>query len=110
MEQRSYIAAQLKVLKELRTIDPEMGIQTYMVLLQVALEEGIGVMEIANRLNLSGASASRNVMLLSKRRTASRAGYDLLTQEYDPHERRRKMVSLTAKGRKLLAKLTEYFK
>jgi DNA-binding MarR family transcriptional regulator len=84
-----------------------MGIQTYSIFLQIALEEGIGVMELTKRLDVSGASASRNVLLLSKERTSKRKGYNLVQTDYDPQERRRKMCSLTAPGRKLLTKLSQ---
>lgn len=107
MELRAFATQQMKVLKVLREIDPEMGIQTYSILLQIALEEGIGVMELTKRLDMSGASASRNVLLLSKKRTSTRDGYDLVQTDYDPQERRRKMCSLTAKGRKVLKHLAE---
>jgi len=109
MEQRTYINCQLEVLKELRQINPEIGIQTLSVFFLIAKEEGIGVMEIAEKLDISGASASRNVNLLSKDKKYGVKGFGLVVSDYDIHERRRKVVTLSPAGRALIKRFTEVY-
>lgn len=71
-------------------------------LLIVALEPGITMKRMAEKLGLSQSSTSRNVSALSKTHRYGKPGYDLITAKEDPTERRRKIVTLTAKGERVM--------
>ena len=49
----------------------------------------------------------RNVAALSKWHSFGKAGHDLVQAEEDPRERRRKIITLTDKGRELAAQLSD---
>ncbi len=83
-----------------RITDTKGGIQaqTALVLFYVATHNGCSVGDIADENNMSYASASRNVAALSAWHRLGKSGMGYLTAEEDPAERRRKQVTLTAKG------------
>ena len=109
MEKQRYLRVLTAIIKELRNVDPNMGIQTVHTLFVIAQEEGLGVTEIAKRTNGTVSNASYNVDYLSKTRRRAKAGYNLVDTQYDAIERRRKLVSLSSKGQKLINKLVSCF-
>nr|WP_245986670.1 hypothetical protein [Azospirillum thermophilum] len=54
---------------------------------------------------MAQSSASRNVAALSRWHSFGKAGLDLVQAQEDPRERRRKIVTLTEKGRAFLDQL-----
>ena len=52
---------------------------------------------------LSQSSASRNIQALGKWHRLGKPGYDLVEAVDDPHDTRRKIMYLTAKGDKLMS-------
>jgi len=62
--------------------------------------------EIAEKLAMAQSSVSRNVSLLSKWSWQRKEGLNFLIANEDPMERRRKLVSLTNRGRKLMGSLS----
>ena len=88
----------LRVLEELRKIDPEMQLQMAATLILVANKQGITMKELSKTLGISQASCSRNVAALSKWHRLNKPGHDLVYASEDPAERRRKIVFLTSKG------------
>jgi len=97
----------LSILEGFREIDPEIPIQTAAMLLLVAINPGITMKEMGERLEISQASCSRNVAALSRKHRLEKPGYNLVRAVEDPAERRRKIVKLTPRGREVIAKLSE---
>lgn len=95
----------IEVLEEFRRLDPDMPIQYALSFLTIARNEGISIRELAERLDVAQSSASRNVAALSEWHSFRKPGHDLVTSREDPRERRRKIVTLTARGRELLDRL-----
>ncbi|KKL50736.1 hypothetical protein LCGC14_2302510 [marine sediment metagenome] len=89
----------IRLLEEFRKIDPIMPIQTAVVFLTVASEEGINMSDLAERADITQASCSRNVGSLASYNRHKKAGHGLLTSREDALERRRKLVFLTDEGR-----------
>ena len=90
-----------------REIDDSMPIQTLSVLLEIARREPIGITKLSEHVGLAQSSASRNVAALSARHWLKRPGLCLVQLENDPQDIRKKMVTLTAKGRKAIEQLVD---
>ena len=99
------IATVTRVLEAFRKLDPDLPIQYALSFMTVAQNEGISIGELADRLGIAQSSASRNVAALSRWHSFGKAGFDLVSAQEDPRERRRKIVALTDKGRAFLDEL-----
>lgn len=97
------IATVIRVLEEFRRFDPDMPIQYALSFLTIAEHEGLSMGELAQRLDIAQSSASRNIAALSRWHSFGKAGHDLVEAMEDPRERRRKIVSLTQAGHRLVA-------
>ena len=98
----------LKVVERFREIDGEMQAQAIAVLLKVAKTPlPLKMAEIAEELGLSQSTISRNVAYLGDWNRRKEAGHKLLEAYEDPAERRRKLVRLTAKGKRFVKSLNE---
>lgn len=100
----------LSVLETIRTIDPDMPIQQCATLFYVAGNESCIMQDMASALGFSQSSASRNVAALSKMHRLGKPGLDLIVAEEDPAERRRKLLSLTPKGKRVVEMVLAKFK
>lgn len=92
-------------MNELSKVDNAMPFHQAMVLLLIGLHDadgGIEMREIAATLKMSSSSASRNVAALGEWHRLQRPGLGLVETSTDYEDRRRKPVTLTTKGRKLL--------
>lgn len=96
-------------IEEMRKIDPEMQAHTINIFVMVCLNPGITMKDLGERLGVSQATMSRNIAALGKVHRLNRPGYDLLQAEEDPVERRRKIVNLTAKGKRVKESLEAIF-
>lgn len=96
------VATVVHVLEAFRTLDPDLPIQYALSFMTIARNEGISIGELAERLGIAQSSASRNVAALSRWHSFGKAGLDLVQAQEDPRERRRKIVTLTDKGREFL--------
>lgn len=99
------VATVVRVLEAFRSLDPDLPIQYALSFLTIAQNEGISIGELAERLGIAQSSASRNVAALSRWHSFGKAGLDLVESQEDPRERRRKIVSLTDKGRAFLEEM-----
>lgn len=99
----------IKVIERFRFIDKGMHAQAMSIFLHVAKHypKEIAMTDIANACDISQASVSRNVALLSSYTRYKTKGPNLLEAKEDMHERRRKLVSLTNKGLKFYNDLEE---
>jgi len=99
------IATVIRVLEEFRRLDADMPIQYALSFLTIAQNEGLSMGDLAQRLDIAQSSASRNIAALSKWHSFGKEGHELVEAHEDPRERRRKLVSLTARGKNLIAVL-----
>ena len=98
----------LKIIERFREIDGEMQAQAMAVLLKVAKSPlPLKMADIAEELGLSQSTISRNVAYLGDWNRRREAGHKLVEAYEDPAERRRKLVRLTAKGRRFVKSLNE---
>ena len=108
------ISKLLKVLQLIRNeISVDIPVQQIAILLLVSQRkpnDPISMPEIKLALNMPQGSVSRNVRMLSRftdSKKGSFRGYDLVETRPDMYERRRLSVSLTEKGKKLVAKIEQ---
>jgi DNA-binding MarR family transcriptional regulator len=96
------------IVEEFRKVDPTMPIQTKAAFLFIAQNPGCSTNEVGQHLGLSPASASRNVSALLKDRVSHGEivkGYALAEQHVDPHNRRRRIITLTRPGKELVSRV-----
>lgn len=91
----------LRGMEELRKYDPDMPSQMVLCFLIAATKPSVSMREVVDLTGLSQASVSRNFAALSKVHRLGTPGLDWVDSREDPAERRRKLVTLTAKGRKV---------
>jgi DNA-binding MarR family transcriptional regulator len=97
----------LRVTEELRKLDPEMPLQQITLLILVALQPGVTMKELSERMGMSQSTMSRNCAALGKTHRIGVPGKGLITTAEDPYERRRKIVTLTPKGKLVAGSLSE---
>ena len=98
-----------RVVEEFRKLDPEMQAQTMLAFMFCAEKEEGGtsatIKEVGNYLEVTSASASRNIAALCEVSRHRRAGHNLLVTFENPEYRVEKLISLTEKGKQLVKKL-----
>jgi len=97
----------LKIMDELRQATNEkVSAPALYTFLQVALEPGISQQKLAEAVNITMPSLTRNIQLLGKGgRTQGAGGHGLVEAIDDPTDARRKLVFLTPAGRNLVSRL-----
>lgn len=96
----------LLAVSKMRKVDAEMPAQAMATLLSVAnTDRPIRMTEIAEQLQVSQPTVSRNVAYFSATNRHKRKGHEMLEAYPDPEEHRRKLVKLTAKGRRFIKSL-----
>ena len=92
----------------LRTARETLGTDTTLLrletLLRIAAEEGQSQREIGEAMKVQKTTVSQNVLNLSVTGAYLQAGPGLVEQQIDPMERRKKVLSITTKGQRLLEK------
>lgn len=101
MENEKALRKLLRLLEEFRKLDPEMPLQQAVTFVEVALRPGISVTELSDRVGQALSSTSRNVAALGEVNRNRQQGHNLVVAKEDPLERRKKIVSLTPKGRRV---------
>lgn len=89
-------------------IDSDEQLSMALVFLRVAAAGGVGIDQgkLQDELQLSSAATSRTVQSLGKvHYSKKRDGYDLVDRAFDATDNRRRMLRLTPKGERLMAKL-----
>ncbi|HZH28845.1 MAG TPA: winged helix-turn-helix transcriptional regulator [Azospirillaceae bacterium] len=99
------IGTAVRLLEAFRRLDPDLPIQYALSFLTIAENEGLSMRELSEKLGIAQSSASRNVAALSRWHSFGKPGHDLVEAHEDPRERRRKVITLTDKGRALLEEL-----
>lgn len=90
-----------RIIGAFQTLNPEIPSQFIQIILEVARggSEGVTQREIVTRTGLSRSTVSRTCLLLSKEFRAGTPGWNVVTVEIDPMDRRNRIVKLTPKGR-----------
>lgn len=96
-----------RVLDELRKQHNTMCCHTAAVLIYIAMHPGSTTADIAAATGLAQASISRNTMELGKMNRRKQPGMNLVSDQEDPTERRRKIYFLTPKGQRVVASLIQ---
>ena len=102
----------LKIIEEMRKFDSHMESQTIAVFFYVCLysgADGVSMQTISQKLDIAQSSVSRNCYKLGDR-TRDGIGIGLLQSFEDPEERRRKLVRISAKGRRVFNTLSDMVK
>lgn len=89
----------MRALREFRALDPDMPIPQAISLLLIAENEGLSLKELAEKIGVGMASASRYVAAFGKPTRPGAKGMGLVAAVEDPMERRKKIITLTNKGR-----------
>lgn len=104
MESQSAAYVLMRVTDHVRKYHDRMEAQMLRTFIEIARNPGISVYDIADRLGVSGAAASRNVTRLGPGGPRGE-GLELVHRFEDPLDRRHKRVQLTDKGQKFFADL-----
>lgn len=94
-----------KILQELTAIDPEFPLQWALVFLEISLDEGASLKDMADRTGISMSVMSRTIGALSNYRRMGKP-YGLVLVRHAKDDRRRKELYLSARGRRLADALT----
>ena len=103
------LAAFIALLREVQKIDPEFPIHYAVCLAEIARDEGLSLTALAERAALPLSTVSRIVGALSHRRQKGNA-YDLVRVTVCAAERRRKELSLTPRGQRMIADIAAHIR
>lgn len=94
------------ILEELTGVDPEFPIQWALVFVEIAMDEGASLKDIAERTGISMSVMSRTIGALSNYRRMGKP-YGLVLVKHAKDDRRRKELYLSAKGKRLAQTLSK---
>lgn len=94
----------VKLLQELRGVDPEFPIHYAFCLAEISRDEGLSLTTLSERTQLPLSTVSRIVGALSQNRQKGMP-YGLVEVKISRHERRRKELSLSSRGQKIIQNL-----
>lgn len=94
------------ILAELTAIDPEFPLQWAIVFLEIAQNEGASLKDIAEETGISMSVMSRTIGALSNYRRMGKP-YGIVIVKLAKDDRRRKELYLSAKGKRLIEKLSK---
>jgi DNA-binding MarR family transcriptional regulator len=95
----------LSFLEAFRIIRPTMVMQHAYVFVLVAMDEGRGVQEYAERVGVTQPVMTRILLALGPRGQKGAAGHELVQQATDTGDLRKRQTFLTAKGKRLKREL-----
>ncbi|MCB1680497.1 MAG: winged helix-turn-helix transcriptional regulator [Rhodospirillales bacterium] len=95
----------IRLLGELQKIDPEFPLQYAVCLCEITRAEGLSLTQLSATTGMPISTVSRIVGALSKYRQKGKP-YGLVKVTVSSQERRRKEITLTAKGRMVMDNLT----
>jgi len=96
----------INALETFSTIDGEVQLQTMLAFLYVARRGTCTQKDVEIELGMTNATASRNISYWTERRFDRRPGIGFIERREDDHDRRYKVLQLTARGRSFFEKLT----
>jgi DNA-binding MarR family transcriptional regulator len=96
----------LSLLRALLSLDKNFPLPYSVFLLEVARNEGCSLGDIRKATGMPLSTLSRILSALSTHRRNGAKPYRLIEQDYDPDNRRRKVIRLSAKGRAFISRVT----
>ena len=96
-----------EALAQLKNLDGDMPVSQALSLILIAGNEGLSLKELAQKTEIGMASASRYVSNFGKVTKPGSKGLGLVAAVEDPLERRKKIITLTPKGRTFVNKLIQ---
>lgn len=94
------------LLRELQKIDNEFPLQYAICLFEISLHQGLSLTELSEKANMPLSTVSRIVGALSKYRQRG-TPYNLVKVTISETERRKKQITLTAKGKNVINALED---
>lgn len=109
MPTSSELRTAIRVLETFKEIDPEISLPSMLVLLYAAERDGEpgNQAQVTERLNMTGATASRSISHFLEYKRPRVRGLDLLENTPDHEDRRFKIITLTRKGLDFINRLKE---
>ncbi len=95
---RSALLNVQNIIKEFKSLNDEMPAQQVEVLFLIARRPGVTMAELSDEVGIALSSVSRNLQALGEWHRHGKPGLGLVETVPDPHERRRVIAFLTAKG------------
>ena len=96
----------LSLLRALSGLDKNFPLPCAIFLFEVARNEGCSLTDLHEATGMPLPTLSRMLWALSTRRQTGAEPYRLIEQAYAPDNARRKVIRLTAKGRRFIAKMS----
>lgn len=106
---KATIGEAIRVFEEFRKLDLEMQMQTALIFLLIAKNEGCTLRDLERETGLTSASVSRNVMALSDTNRRGDPGHNLIVARVSPEDKRARNLFLTTKGKHVLNTILERF-
>ncbi len=106
MTARKEIERFLLLLRELQKIDPEFPLQYAVCLCEIAMDEGLSLTQLSQKTGMALSTVSRIVGALSRDRQKGQP-YRLVRVTVSPAERRRKELTLTARGKAVTGSIAD---
>ena len=103
--ERTTLKNVMRLMDAFRAVRPTMPLQHAYAFLLVAMEEGLGVMDYAERAGVKQDVMTRHLLDLGSHTRTRHPGLGLLAQRIDPMDMRRHQTFLTPNGRTLLHKV-----
>ena len=98
---RANLQVFLCLLRELQKIDPEFPLQYAVCFIEIAYKEGQSLTSLSERTGMPLSTVSRIVGALSRQRQRG-VPFGLIRAAISPHEKRRKELYLTARGKAVI--------
>ena len=105
-EGKKEIEGFLLILRELQKIDPEFPLQYAVCLAEISMDEGLSLTRLAGKTGMALSTVSRIVGALSKYRQKG-PPFGLVKVTVSAQERRRKELTLTAKGKAVMSSIAD---
>lgn len=93
------------IIEEFRKLNPEMQAQQIAIFLAVVAKPGSTISDLANVTGHANGTVSRNVAALGQTHRKGMPGLDILIAKEDLLDRRNKRITLTPKGKRIMASL-----
>ena len=104
-EEREQFKRLQRTVRVLKKINQQFPVSFLDGLLEIALKQGLGSTEYAERLDTSKGNGSRILGTLGDRPRRTEVVYEFITQEDDPLDSRKTHYFITTKGNALLKQL-----
>lgn len=99
----------MSALYRFNQFDPKMQVSTILTFLEIAAAEQrgdqISVQDIERKVGMLSGTSTRNVYYWGDGHKDMRGGHQMIKIDFDPNDRRRRALNLTAKGKAFLSQL-----